>query len=409
MAEPSVLEYASPQQPIGLDFGLRVRLSVMMFLEYAIWGAWWSVLGKYMLVHGFGGLDQARAYATTAVASIISPLIFGQIADRWVPTQRLLALLHLAGAVVLFLVPRVDTFGPFYVLVLAWALLYMPTLSLTNALGFHHIPEPGRNFPGVRVFGTIGWMAVGFFVGWSLKESSSQPIVLAGSLSLVMGFYCLMLPHTPPKGKAGQVLPFVRALGLLKDPQFALFVVVSFLIATLLAVYFTYTGTYLGNPSLGLKSAADKMILGQFAEMLLLPLLPFFLRTIGMKATLLLGIAAWGVRYGIFALGQPTWLVVGSLVLHGICYDFFFVAAYIHTDNQASSEIRASAQALFNLVVMGFGMWLGNEIFGRLNEHLTSGGVTDWSRFWAYPAVGVIVPVAIFALFFKGRKAAQAA
>ncbi|GMU22466.1 MAG: xanthosine permease [Phycisphaerae bacterium] len=420
MAEAQVLDHAATQRPAGLDPGLRTKLSIMMFLQYAAWGAWWSVLSKYMMAPpAEGGLSfnpeqVGWAYASTAFASLISPLILGQIADRWVPTQYLLVALHLLGAGCLYLLPGFTTFSPFFVLILAWAFFYVPTISLTNALSFHHISDAGRFFPGIRVFGTIGWIVAGLFVGQTLNETTAQPILLAAGVSAVLGLYCFVLPHTPPRGKTGDLFPPLRALGMLKEPQFALFVLVSFLIAILLAAYFTFTGQYLGAPPRGVTNAASWMTLGQFTEMLLLPLLPFFLRTIGMKKTLLLGIAAWGIRYGIFSLGQPTWLVLASLALHGICYDFFFVAAYIHVDNQASANIRASAQALINFVIMGIGMLLGNLAFGKLTASFTdtlADGVqsTDWTSVWMYPAIGVIVPVVVFALFFREKPPAAAA
>lgn len=409
MAEVETLQYASQQQRGGLDPNLRIRLSVMMVLQYATWGALFSVLGKYMMTGlNFSGDQVGLAYGTTGVASMISPIVFGHIADRWMPTQRLLGLLHLGAAAAMLLLPTQTAFWPFYALLLAWALLYVPTISLSNALAFHHINDVGRYFPGVRVFGTIGWILVGVAVGRTLNESSGQPAILAGVLGIAIGLYCFTLPHTPPSGKPGDTWPPLRALGMLKEPQFALFVFVSFLIAMLLAAYFAFTATYLAAPPRNLASAADWMTLGQFAEMIMLPLLPVFLRVIGMKWTLILGIAAWGVRYGIFAVGQPTALVIASLALHGICYDFFFVAAYIHVDNQASAAIRASAQALFNFVVLGVGWLIGNVAFGRLVSHYTTklpegGQVVDWESVWLYPAVGVVVPVLILILFFRGK------
>jgi nucleoside transporter len=363
---------------------------------------------------GFTPREVGWAYGSTAIASLISPLIVGQIADRWAPTQSLLAILHLLGAGCLSLMPQARSFNTFFALLLGWALVYVPTISLTNSLSFHHIPNAGKYFPGIRVFGSVGWIAVGLVVGQLLKEGSAQPLLLASVLSMVLGFYCVSLPHTPPGGKPGDVFPPIKALGLLGDSQFSLFVFVSFLIAMLLAAYFSFTGQYLGAAPRNISNAAAWMTLGQFMEMLLLPLLPLFLARLGMKWTVLMGIAAWGVRYGIFALGEPTWLVKGSLALHGICYDFFFVAAYIYVDNRASSDIRASAQALINFVVLGVGMLLGNLAFANLTDHFTQSvadgvQVTDWTSVWKYPAIGVIVPVVIFGLFFKGRKATPAA
>ncbi|UCD27936.1 MAG: MFS transporter [Planctomycetota bacterium] len=395
----------SVELPARLSVGMRARLSVMMLLQYAVWGAWWVVLAKYMSAIKFTGADIGRVYATTAVASIISPIVFGQIADRWVPTQYLLALLHLLAAGSLYLSTRFTEFMPFFICVLAWALLYIPTISLSNSLSFHQVPDAAKHFPGIRVFGTIGWIVAGLMVGvLHLNEASIQPILFAVILSVILGLYCFTLPHTPPTGKPGDRLPPLRALGMLKDGNFAVFIVVSFIIAIILAGYFAFTAVFLAVEPLNLNNAAPLMTVGQFTEMLLLPILPFFLKYLGMKRTIALGMAAWGIRYAIFAVGQPAWFVILGIALHGICYDFFFVAAYIHTDNQASKDIRASAQALFNLVVMGLGMLIGNELFGRLVDVYTEGDKVNWPVVWFYPAVGAAFALALFLALFREKK-----
>ena len=419
MAQGDSLNGSVPAAPsTGVSATLRLRLSLMMLLQYMIWGAFWSVLSKYLGVLEFTGAQIGAVYGTTAVASMISPLIFGQIADRWVPTQYLLGALHLLGAASLLLVTRFTGYSAVYGCVLAWALLYFPTISLTNSLSFHQISDVGRYFPGIRVFGTIGWIAAGWLVfNFGLDESSYQPILLAAGLSAVSGLYFLTLPHTPPSGKAGETFPALRAIALLKDPSFAVFVFVSFLIAIVLAGYFVFTGPFLEHvgAKLGvsyMSHAAPLMTLGQFSEMILLLMLPFFLKHMGMKKTLLIGMGAWGLRYAIFSLGQPAWAVVGAILLHGICYDFFFVAAYIHTDNQAGKDMRASAQAMFNFVVMGAGMLVGSVAFGGLFDHYSTEVVqagekvlqTDWTTMWLYPAVGAVIALVIFALAFKPNK-----
>ncbi len=217
MAEPQDLEYAATNRPAGITPTLRVQLSLMMFLQYAIWGAWYSVLSIYLGKIQFQPDQIGNIYGTVALASIFSPLIFGQIADRWVPTQYLLAFLHLAGSGLLLLSTRTTEYGPFYWSILAYGILYMPTLSLTNSLSFHHIPNAATQFPSIRVFGTIGWIVIGLVVGWTLNQASSQPLLLAAGLSVAMGFYCLTLPHTPPTGKPGDALAFTKAFGLPND------------------------------------------------------------------------------------------------------------------------------------------------------------------------------------------------
>jgi len=292
----------APAPPTGLGAKLRTQLSIMMLLQYALWGAWWSVLGKYISALEYGGTEIGRIYATTAIASIISPLVFGQIADRWISTQYLLAGLHLAGAVVLYLATLYTDFGVIYTFVLIWAILYVPTISLTNALSFHHIPDAARFFPSIRVFGTIGWIVAGLTVTIvGLDEETVEPILLAAGISFALGLYCLTLPKTPPKGDTGVAFPPLQAIGMLRDTQFAFFIIVSFLISMALAAYFAFCSVFLGAPPLNIESAAGIMTIGQFSEMLLLPLLAFFIRKFGMKWTLLIGMLAWSVRYGIFA------------------------------------------------------------------------------------------------------------
>ncbi len=407
-------------QSQGLDPVLRFRLSLMMLLQYAVWGSWYSVLSKYLGSLEFEATQIGDAYGTVALASIFAPLIIGQIADRWVPSQFLLGILHLGGAAALYMMTKCTEFTPFYYWLLAWSCLYIPTVSLTNALAMHHVPDAGRQFPGIRVFGTIGWILIGLVVGWFLNESSVQPLYAGAMLSVVLGVYCFALPNTPPKGKGGEMFPFLRAFGLLREPAFALFIGVSFVIAVILAGYFTWTPQFLADR--GFKTSADVMIWGQFMEMLLLPFLPFFLKRIGMKWTLVMGMAAWGVRYALFGGSSAHSVIYLGILLHGVCYDFFFVAAYIHVDNKAGEQIRASAQALFNLVVMGLGMYLGNKIFGQLVANFTTETVTatlpaatqavtkvvDWTRVWSYPAAGAAVALLIMILGFREKRGSAA-
>ena len=405
MSDVQTATQPSGDMPPSLTMSLRIKLSVMMLMQYAVWGAWWVVLAKYIGEGGLGftGVNVGAVYGTMAIASIFSPMVFGQIADRWVPTQYVLAGLHLVGAGLLYVLTQTTAYTPFFWITLVYAMLYIPTISLTNALSMHNIPNAEKDFPGIRVFGTIGWIVAGLLVGQFLNEVSAEPIMFAAVLSAALGLFCLFLPHTPPAGKPGEALAFLRALSLLKDGVFLLFILTSFLISIVLAGYYAFTSLYLAD--IGVEKAASIMTVGQFTEMLLLPFLPFFLRTIGMKWTLALGMAAWGIRYAIFAVGEPIPLVVVGLALHGICYDFFFVAAYIHVDNKAGREIRASAQALFNLVSMGLGMYFGNMVFGYFFDNFrTTAGTADWARIWGWPAASVIVVLVIFAIGFRERR-----
>jgi nucleoside transporter len=301
-------------------------------------------------------------------------------------------------------------------LTFVYSLLYNPTLALSNSIAFSHIPSGERDFPGIRVLGTIGWIAVGLIVGQVLSTPdkpayhTNLPLLLAAGLSAVLGLFSFALPHTPPTGKAGDAIPFIRALGLLKDPSFAVFFGVSFIITIVLAFYYSFTGKFLETGA-GVKDVASTMSIGQFAEMLLLPFLPWFLKRFGMKSVLALGMLCWGVRYAMFAVGSPFALVIIGVALHGICFDFFFAAGFIHVDNTAPKEIRASGQALFSFLTYGVGMYLGSVLSGYVAEAYTNPetGVTDWRGFWMVPAAGVIASLLIFLAAFRMKPAAAAA
>ncbi|HEY7424171.1 MAG TPA: MFS transporter [Gemmataceae bacterium] len=457
MAQGGTSTGASPAPPLPMR--LRVHLSLMMFLEFAIWGAWYSVLSNRLTAMGLSDYI-GRIFGTLAVGSIFAPLFIGQIADRYFSSEKLLAVLHLLGAGLLYMlasIPPITDHDPlltaasaskFYWVALAYALVYSPTLALTNAIAFTHVRDSVRDFPGLRVLGTIGWIAAGMAVGFLLpgafgdSKLSNGPLLLAAGLSVLMGLYSFFLPHTPPKGRAGDLLPFVRALRLLKEPSFAVFFGVSFIITIVLAFYFNYTGLYL-EKHLGVGDVASTMTIGQWSEMLLLPLLPLFLRRFGMKWVLAVGMLAWGLRYGIFAWGGAEavgafyWPVILCLTLHGVCFDFFFAAGFIHVDNESPSDIKGSAQALFVFLTYGLAMWLGSElsnvIFAWTTQlkdvpvqrevavikdwtlangwtnyqvtHATAGKepVTDWFRFWAVPSIGVLIALVPFVLFFHLR------
>ncbi|MFN4259253.1 MAG: MFS transporter [Gemmataceae bacterium] len=409
-----------------LGLGLRLNLSVMMFLQFAVWGAWFVVLGNYVRAMNFSDVYVGSLYATIPLGAIISPIFVGQIADRYFSSERLMAILHLVGAGLLFWLAQLTEPRIFYWVALLYALMYAPTLALCNSISFTHLPDATRDFPGVRVLGTIGWIVAGFAVtallylfanADTVKQLPAPefsvliggvrftlPLLLAAMLSLLLGLWSFFLPHTPPTGKAGETLPFLRAVGLMREPSFAVFYGVSFVITIVLAFYYSFTGLFLQN-SQGVEEAAISsiMTIGQFAEMILLPFLPFFLYRMGMKWVLALGMLCWGIRYGIFALGSPYALILLGIALHGICFDFFFAAGFIHVDNKAPRDIRASAQALFGFLTYGAGMYLGSELSGRVAAYFTDPATdtTNWTGFWLVPCIGVLISFAIFVLFFR--------
>jgi nucleoside transporter len=388
-----------------LSLGLRLNLSVLMFLQFAIWGSWAVFLSIYLTDLRFDKVVIGSIFATMALGSMVSPIFVGQIADRYFSSERLMGILHLAGGGMLYWMAQTTDPQLFYWVALGYALVYSPTLALANSIAFTHVPSGERDFPSIRVLGTLGWIVAGIAVdlmGEGAKHSN-EPLLLAAGLSAALGLYSFMLPHTPPTGKPGDAVPFLKAVSLLKEFSFSVFYGVSFVITIVLAFYYTWTGPYL-DQHLKVEKIGSTMGIGQWAELVLLPFLPFFLSRFGMKWVLAIGMLAWGVRYGIFALGEPYWLVIASLALHGVCFDFFFAAGFIHVDNKSPATIRASAQALFAFLTYGAGMWLGGELSGYVAKHNTdAAGVTNWSSFWTFPSIGVFVSLAIFVLFFRDR------
>jgi nucleoside transporter len=401
--------------------GTRINLSIMMFLQFAVWGAWFVVFYPYLKGKGFSD-DQAGALiGNMALGAIFSTMFAGYIADRFFSSEKLMAICHLAGAGLLYWMAQIDSPRQYWVLfavTLAYALLYNPTLALSNSIAFRHIPDATRDFPGVRVLGTLGWIAAGFFIDFMYVQtdaggvvtqtasSTNGPLLLAAAVSAVLGVYSLLLPHTPPSGSINQGLPFVKAFALFKNFSFAVFFVVSFVITIVLAFYYASTSNFL-EVQAGVKKTGSTMLIGQVCELLLLPLLPIFLWRIGMKWVLALGMLCWGIRYALFSQGGPEGLpfvlVIIGIALHGVCFDFFFAAGFIHVDNEAPKDIRASGQALFSFLTYGVGMWLGSLLAGRLTSYFTNPETkaVDWQSFWLVPSAGVLASLAIFVIFFR--------
>jgi nucleoside transporter len=417
-----------------LAFSVRLPLSIMNFLQFAIWGAWFVVLGQYLHALKFTGKQIGSIYATMSLGSIFTPVFMGAIADRYFASQWLMAILHIVGAGLLFWMAHIRTPGKFYVAALIYALVYSPTLSLSNGIIFANIPDSQRDFPTIRVLGTIGWIAANLFLKVLLKPGepvNNRPILLASGLSAALGVFSLVLPNTPPSEKAS-LFPFVEALNLLGETSFAVFFGISFLITIALAFYYSFTSLFLEQKvRVRPGNVGPLMTIGQWMEIFFLAGFPWitaisltqwpeiglffglewFLKTLGMKWVLVLGMAAWGLRYGIFALGRPFPLIVLALALHGICFDFFFAAGFIYVDQTAPEAIRQSGQALFGALTYGLGMYLGTEASGWVNQWFTTEvldpatqqkvRVTDWSKFWLVPCVGVVVSLALFLLLFR--------
>jgi nucleoside transporter len=385
----------------------------MMFVQYFIYGSWLVTMGTYMgQTLGFSGTQIGLVYSTPALAAIVSPFFVGMIADRFFSTERVLAALHLVAAGLLFLATRQTTFGAFYAAMLAYTLCYMPTLALTNSLSFDHMREPARDFPRVRVLGTIGFIAVGLLIGRLRVEASATPLLIGAAASVAMALYALTLPHTPPHNagtplSARDVLG-LDALALLRDRSFAVFVLGSFLLCIPLQFYYSFANLFLNE--IGMPEPASKMTLGQMSEIGFMVLMPWFLVRLGVKWMLLVGMAAWALRYTAFAFGDAgalVWMLYAGIVLHGICYDFFFVTGQIYVDKKSTPAIRGQAQGFLVFITYGVGMLIGAQVAGNVYNRFLAGATAltlpQWQSFWWFPAAFALAVLAFFVLFFRDR------
>ncbi len=397
-----------------MTFATRLKLSVMMFLEYFVWGAWYVTTSTYLTeTLKFSGAQVGVIYGTTALAGMISPFFVGMVADRFFATQHMLAFLHLVGGLILFYASSLTSFGPLYSVLLVYTLFYMPTMALTNSLSFRQMTDPGREFPGVRVLGTIGWIVAGLIVGFLGLEATAQPMRLAALASVIFGLYSLVLPHTPP-AKLGHRPTFgdvigLDALRLMKERSFAIFALGSFLICIPLQFYYTFTNPFLND--IGVVNAAGKMTMGQMSEIFFMLVMPWFFKRLGVKYMLLVGMGAWVARYLMFAFGDNqalVWMLYLGIILHGICYDFFFVTGQIYVDSKAPGDLRAAAQGFVYFLTYGAGMFVGSWICGVVVDTFSTTGpagvVHAWRQIWMVPAAGAAVVLLLFMLFFKNEK-----
>ncbi len=383
-----------------------------MFLQYFVWGAWYVTMGTWLgaTLH-FSGEQIGLAAGTTALAAMISPFFVGMIADRFMATERILALLHVAGGLVLFYASAQTRFRPFYVLLLLYTLCFMPTLALSNSISFHQMADPGREFPPIRVLGTVGWIVAGLIVGSLGLEPTAIPMRIAAAASVVLGVFCLALPHTPPQRTSRPTLADVLGLDALKlmgERSFAVFVVGSFLVCIPLQFYYAFANLFLNE--LNVSNAAGKMTLGQMSELFFMLVMPWFFRRLGVKRMLLLGMLAWSLRYACFAFGTHADLVVllyGGILLHGICYDFFFVTGQIYVDQKAPADLRAAAQGFIAFVTLGAGMLIGSWASGRIVDAFVTGTTHDWHAIWLVPSIFAAVILVAFAFLFRAGEARE--
>jgi nucleoside transporter len=390
----------------------------MMFLNYVIWGAWYVTIDTYLTTMlKFSGTEAGAIFGTTALASMISPFFVGLIADRLFASERVLAALHLVGAVLLYFVTKATSFGAVYGIMFAYCLCYFPTIALTNSIALQHIKNGGRDFPLVRVFGTFGWIAIGVTIGRLAVETSTVPFLLAAAASLAMSLFSLTLPHTPPPAKGKAILAReilgLDALVMFKKPAFAVFAAASILACIPLTFYFSFTNDYLND--LHVQNAAGKMALGQVSEVGMMLVLPLLLRWMSVRNILITGMLAWSVRYALLAYGNATtavWMFYVAILLHGICYDFFFVTGQLYTDQEAPAHLRSAAQGLVTFLTYGVGMFIGSLISGTTIDYFTrtAGNVVtrNWQAFWLSSALSAFVVLLLIAAFFRSRSKIEA-
>ena len=386
-----------------------ILLALMMLLEYFIWGAWYVTMSTYMSEHlHSSGLQIGAAYSALAIATMISPFFVGLIADRFFAAQKIMGILHLLGAALLFFATTITDNGPFYWVILFYSLLYMPTIALSNSVAFSQMSDPGKQFPWIRVFGTIGWIVAGIIIGSYQLEKTSSTFLIAAGASAALGLLSFILPNTPPRANTGASAS--RALGaeafvLFKDKPYLIFFIAAILVCIPLSFYYGFANNFLNE--LQVENAATKMTLGQFSEGLFILAIPFLFYRIGVKKMLLLGMSAWILRYIFFAYGDNgahLWMLYAGIILHGVCYDFFFVTGYMYTEKKAGQQIKNAAQGLFTFATYGLGMFIGTLFSGFIADKyaLTTGH--DWKSIWFVPAIIAAAVLVYFIVFFKEKK-----
>lgn len=398
---------------------IKVRLCVMMFLEFFIWGGWFVTLGSFLAANlHASGAQTALAYSTQSWGALVAPFLVGLVADRYFNAERLLGTIHLIGGMAMLALFASRDFSVFYPCLLAYMILFMPTLALVNAVAFRQMSDPARSFSSIRVWGTIGWIVAGLVISylfaWDSRAGMSSgwlknTFLMCSLASFVLGAYSFTLPRTPPVGRGAadnsvRSLLGLDALILLKNKNFAIFFVASILICIPLAFYYQNANQFLTE--IHVANPTGKQTLGQISEVLFMLSIPLFLGRYGMKVTLLLGMAAWAVRYALFALGNAhelTFLLILGIALHGVCYDFFFVSGQIYTDSKAGAQHKSAAQGLITLATYGVGMLIGFWAAGYIDDMYSQGGVHDWKAIWWYPCGFATVVFLLFAGSFRNE------
>ncbi|MBI3831879.1 MAG: MFS transporter [Planctomycetes bacterium] len=382
---------------------LRTRLSVQMFLQFAVWGAWAPVLGNHLNHLGFQPEQIGMVYLTAALALMISPLIAGQIADRYFATQKFLGISFILSGVFFYLASTVSEYSQVWWMALLAMLFFGPTLGLANSLCFHHLQDARKDFPIVRLFGTLGWIVAGFILSAWLKLTD-RPIgdclILGALFSILNGLYCFTLPNTPPKAEAAEKFAVGKVLAMLKDPSFALFSFIAFVLLVFATFYYNFSGIYFED-GLGLTKDQVPLVLlsGQVMEILTMFILAYMLRKWGTRFTITIGILAWGLRFFMFSLVEPRELVLASQIIHGVCFAFAVAASMLYVESICAPDVRGSMQAFLAWITYGLGMFVGSIFSGKLLGAVKG----NWHEFWQIPALGCVAAAVLFAIFFRAR------
>lgn len=381
-----------------------------MLLEYFVWGAWYVTMSTYMATFlGSSGIQIGAAYSALAIATMISPFFVGMVADRFFAAQRIMGVFHLAGGALLYFATYIENNTAFYWIILLYSLLYMPTIALSNSIAFHQMSDPGKQFPWIRVFGTVGWIFAGIMITVLGIEKTQATFHMAAIASVVLGLFSFILPDTPPKGISATSTAS-SALGsdafvLFRDKPYLVFFIAAILVCIPLSFYYGFANLFLNEA--GMEDAAGKMVLGQISEAVFILAIPFLFYRIGVKNMLILGMFAWILRYVCFAYGDADagiWMLYAGIILHGICYDFFFVTGYMYTEKKAGEKIKNAAQGLFTFATYGVGMYIGTQFSGFTADYYVDDGVRLWKYIWFVPAAIAVAVLLYFILFFHEKR-----
>ncbi|HUX97054.1 MAG TPA: nucleoside permease [Bacteroidales bacterium] len=387
-----------------------IVLSSMMFLQYFIWGSWYVTMGTFMSKYlGSSGIQIGAAYSALAIATMISPFFVGMIADRFFAAQKVMGGLHILGGILLFLASKITTNTAFYWVILFYSLAYMPTIALSNSVAFRQMTDIGKQFPPIRVFGTVGWVISGFMISLLGIEQTPLTFYMAAIVSVALGFYSFFLPDTPPQEKtstSAKSVMGIDALVLFKDKPYLIFFIAAIFVCIPLSFYFGFANLYLNQS--GMENTAGKMVMGQISEALFILAIPFLFNRIGVKKMLLIGMSAWILRYLCFAygnMGANLWMLYSGIILHGVCYDFFFVTGYMYTEKKSNESIKSAAQGLFTFVTYGLGMFIGTWFSGFVTTYYSVAEQEyQWRNIWFVPAYIAVAVLIIFIFFFREKK-----